>query len=73
MLQPLQIEELICVVSSLDRPSLVRQFQNFRGTFPVDFTPQFLNQLSVERLRHIFVALCLQNQHVPDMAEAAMA
>ena len=73
MLQPLQIEELICLVSSLDRSSLVRQFLVFRGNFPVDFTPQFLNQISVERLRHIFVALCLQNQHVPDMAEAAVA
>ncbi len=69
MLQPPQIEELICLVSSLDRDGLVRQFLNFRGAFPIDFTPQFLNQLSVERLRHIFVALCLQNQHLPDAAE----
>ena len=73
MLQPLQIEELICLVTSLDRRTLVRQFQNFRGNFPIDFTPQFLEQLSLDRLRHIYVALCLQNQHVPDMTEATAA
>ncbi len=69
MLQSPQIEELICLVSALDRQSLTRQFLSFRGCFPVDFTPDFLEQLSVDRLRHIFVALCLQNRHVPDMTE----
>ena len=73
MLQPLQVEELICLVTSLDRRTLVRQFQSFQGNFPVDFTPQFLDGLSLDRLRHIYIALCLQNQHVPDMTEAAAA
>jgi hypothetical protein len=71
MLQPPQIEELICLVSSLDRGSLTRQFLTFRGNFPVDFTPEFLNQLSIERMRHIFVALCLHHQYVPRMNELA--
>ncbi len=67
MLQPEQVEELICLVSSLDRPALVRQFQEFDAGFPVDFTPEFLQQVEVDRLRHIFVALCLQCQHIPDL------
>ncbi len=65
MLESHQVEELICLVSSLDKPTLTRQFLSFRGSFPVDFTPEFLNTLSIERLRHIFVALCLQAQQVP--------
>jgi len=37
-----------------------------RGAF---FTPEFIEGLSLERLRHIFVALCLQAQQVPIGAE----
>jgi hypothetical protein len=71
MLQAPQVEELICMVSSLDRLTLTRHFLCFRGNFPVDFTPEFLDNLTVDRMRHIFVALCLQNQHLPEIAEAA--
>lgn len=68
MLQPEQVEELICLVAALDRPALVRQFQQFRTRFPLDFTPDFLATTDLERLRHIFVAVCLQSQQVPDLA-----
>lgn len=73
MLQPQQVEELICLVSSLDRGTLVRQFKSFRANFPVDFTLEFLQSTDLDRLRHIFVALCLQSQQMPvsDVAEAA--
>lgn len=65
MLESHQVEELICLVSSLDKPTLTRQFMSFSGNFPVDFTLEFLEGLPLERLRHIFVALCLQAQRVP--------
>ena len=65
MLESHQVEELICLVSSLDKPALTSQFLSFSGNFPVDFTPEFLEGLPLERLRHIFVALCLQSQQVP--------
>jgi hypothetical protein len=68
MLQPEQVEELICLVASLDRPALIRQFREFRASFPLDFTPEFLATTDLERLRHIFVAVCLQSQQVPDLA-----
>ena len=70
MLAPQQVEELISLVSSLDRPALVAQFGQFDAGFPIDFTPEFLQTTDLDRLRHIFVALCLQCQHVPDMEEA---
>jgi len=73
MLESHQVEELICIVSSLDREALTQQFSSFRGNFPVDFTPEFLRGLSVDRLRHIFVAMCLQSQQLPELAEATAA
>ena len=71
MLESQQVEELICMVAVLDKPALTRQFMTFRGTFPIDFTPDFLQALPVDRLRHIFVALCLQAQRLPEMECAA--
>lgn len=73
MLNGHQIEELICLVSAMDRSSLVRQFRAYRANFPVDFTDAFLDSTPVERLRHIFVALCLQCQQVPEWDEASHA
>ena len=70
MLAPHQVEELICLASSLDRPALIAQFTEFEAGFPVDFTREFLEATDLDRLRHIFVALCLQCQHVPDLEEA---
>jgi hypothetical protein len=65
MLQSEQLEELISVISGLDRPALVNQFRNFRATFPLDFSREFLESQSVDRLRHIFVALCIEQQRMP--------
>ena len=73
MLESQQVEELICLVSAMDRPTLVGQFRAFRASFPVDFTDEFLETTPVERLRHIYVALCLQCHHVPAMEEDATA
>jgi hypothetical protein len=71
MLESEQVEELICVVSAMDRSTLASQFRAFRASFPVDFTDHFIETTPLERLRHIYVALCLQCQHVPEMEEEA--
>jgi hypothetical protein len=67
MLQTEQVEELICLISAMDRNALAALIQNYRATFPVDFTPEFLSQQPVERLRHLFLAVCLQSQRMPTM------
>jgi hypothetical protein len=72
MLQQDQVEELINLVTGLDRPALLRQFIEYPARFPVDFTPEFLDQAPLDRLQHIFVALCLQTQQFPNvMSESA--
>jgi hypothetical protein len=73
MLAADQIEDLICLVASLDRPSLIRQIQVYRASFPLDFSDEFLNTVPLDRLRHIFVALCLQQQHVPELPTSTAA
>lgn len=65
MLQADQVEELIHVIAGLDRPSIIDQFRSFRGSFPIDFTRDFLETQPLDRLRHLFVALCLQQQRFP--------
>ncbi len=73
MLHAEQVEELIRLVSALDRDLLITNIQTFRADFPVDFTSEFLSGLSVDRLRHIFLALCLQTKRFPIAAESTAA
>jgi hypothetical protein len=72
MLASEQVDELICQVATWDRQKLTREFFAFESRFPLDFTPEFLSALSVDRLRHLFLAVCLQNQKM-QRAEMAMA
>jgi len=62
-----QVEELIRVVSGLDKSALLRQFSEFPASFPVDLTPEFLERLPVDRLQHLFVAICLQTRKMPEV------
>ncbi|MHC4073119.1 MAG: hypothetical protein ACYSWW_03130 [Planctomycetota bacterium] len=43
-------------IASLERHELKRRIRNFRGRFKLDFTEDYLNKLSVDRLRHILLA-----------------
>ena len=71
MLQAQQIDELVCVVSALDREALVQQFSCYRANFPLDFTQEFLTSTPLERLKHIFLAICLQSQRMPEFDQQA--
>jgi hypothetical protein len=67
VLQPSQIEELMNLIVTLDRQSLLGQLQVYPARFPLDFTDEYLGTLSTEELRHIFMAVCLQNQRMPTL------
>lgn len=43
-------------VATLDRSELKRQIRNFRGRFKMDFTEDYLEHTSVDKLRHILFA-----------------
>ena len=66
MLDPLQIEDLLCRRGHGPRTP-VQQFQAYPSTFPIDFTGEFLQTVPLDRLRHIFLGVCLQCQHVPEL------
>jgi hypothetical protein len=43
-------------VAALKRGELKRRIKNFKGRFKLDFSEDYLNSLSVDRLRHILLA-----------------
>jgi hypothetical protein len=71
MLATDQVDELICRLAALDRQTLTREFLQFQSKFPVDFTTDYLSKQSTDRLRHLFLAMCLQNQRLPGGLTAA--
>jgi len=65
MLHAQQVEELLCLVARMDRLTIARRLRDMRAAFPIDFTDQFVETTDLDRLRHIFLALCLQTQQIP--------
>jgi hypothetical protein len=49
-------EQTATSVAALGRKELTKRIKNFRGRFKLDFTEDYLNNLSVDRLRHILLA-----------------
>jgi len=43
-------------IAALDRDELKRRIRNFKGRFKLDFTEDYLEQLNIDRLRHILLA-----------------
>jgi hypothetical protein len=65
MLAAEQMEELLKLVATVNRQELIRWFHDYPAQFPIDFTPQFLQETPLDRLQHIFVALCIQGDRLP--------
>ena len=65
MLEAERVEEIVCLVSAMDRAAVTERLLSFCGEFPVDFTPDFLARLPDDRLKHILLALCLQTRRRP--------
>jgi hypothetical protein len=66
MLDPQRVEELMCIISAMNREVLIERLRRFRGGFPVDFTNEFLADQPTDRLQHIYAALCLQSHALPN-------
>jgi hypothetical protein len=49
-------EQTATSIAALDRDELKRRIKNFHGRFKLDFTEDYLNQLNIDRLRHILLA-----------------
>jgi hypothetical protein len=49
-------------IAALGRNELERRIRNFKGRFKLDFTPDYLRKLSVDRLRHILLAAVMNSR-----------
>jgi hypothetical protein len=56
------VESQVASISALGREELKRRIRNYRGRFKLDFTEDYLNKLSVERLRHILLAALITSK-----------
>ncbi|MHC4456060.1 MAG: hypothetical protein ACYS0I_03040 [Planctomycetota bacterium] len=57
-------EQTATSIACLGRNELKRRIKNFKGRFKLDFTEDYLNGLSVDRLRHILLAAVINaRQH----------
>ena len=43
-------------IAGLGRPELTRRITHFKGRFRLDFTEDYLDRLTLDRLRHILLA-----------------
>jgi len=51
-----RFEQTATSIAALGRNELKRRIKNFRGRFKLDFSEDYLNKLSVDRLRHVLLA-----------------
>ena len=51
-----RFEKTAVSIASLNKNQLKKKIRGFKGRFRLDFTEDYLNKLSVDRLRHILFA-----------------
>jgi hypothetical protein len=49
-------EQTATSISSLGRGELKKRIKGFKGRFKLDFTDTYLDNLTIDRLRHILLA-----------------
>jgi len=52
----------ITSITALGRIELTRRIRDFRGRFKLDFTEDYLSNISVDRLRHILLAALINTK-----------
>lgn len=53
------VDSLVTQLAEMDRSRLVAFLRSLHCSFPIDFTDDYLNSVSIDRLRHIALAACL--------------
>jgi hypothetical protein len=52
-------ERKAALIATLDREQVKKQIKRFRGPFPLDFTDDYLDTTSLDRLRHILLSVLI--------------
>ncbi len=58
-----RMDTTLADVASMDRATLSRTILSLDCDFPLDFSEGQLERLSLEKLRHVYVALCLHGRN----------
>jgi hypothetical protein len=53
------MDNMVTEIAEMDRPELIALLHEMHCTFPLDFTEEYLDSMSVDRLRHIALAASL--------------
>ena len=53
---PGQFEQMAASLTDLGRDDLKKRIKDFRGRFKLDFSDDYLDALSLDRLRHLLLA-----------------
>lgn len=57
-----RFERTATSIGALGRTQLKRHIKNFRGRFKLDFTDDYLDAVSLDRLRHILLAALISTK-----------
>jgi len=63
-----QLEKIADKLGLMDRPDLIEELRRLRCSFRMDFSPEFLDSVSVDRLRHIVLAASLHDRQDKETA-----
>ncbi|MEM8875671.1 MAG: hypothetical protein AAGD32_15605 [Planctomycetota bacterium] len=70
MLSENEVNHAITDIAEMGRNALIDALRDYDAQFPVDFSDEFLQTVEEDRLRHIFVALVLHCQRLPERCAA---
>ncbi len=60
-----EFQSLTDRIAEMDRPSLIEALRGLECDFKMDFDEEFLTEVSIERLRHILLAVCMHAHELP--------
>lgn len=63
-----RMDELVIRLVHMDRPALIAALKAMDCGFPVDFTEEYLDSISLERLKHIVLVASLRDRHCAEIA-----
>ncbi len=55
-----QIDDFTGKIAGMNRRQVQREIKSFSGRFTLDFSPEYLKNQSLDRLRHILMAAKMQ-------------
>jgi len=72
MLPPQKAKSVLSIVERLDRRQIIHQMRACPARFAIDLTDNWLQTQPIDELRHVFAAICIQCDVMPeDPARAA--